>query len=663
MIFLSVTYAFINVTLTGTKQQIITAGDISLVLEEDENNLTIENALPMYDEVGMIQEDLFTFRLVNNGTANTNYIVKLVDVTNGNNKLSTNDVRYYLTKNGVGILESLSSLSDGVIDTGTIARDQTIHYTLRLWIRDGVTDNSSISGKSLSYRIDVEAEQLILDENGCEILPETEPNEPILASGMIPVIYDEEQESWVKADTTNTWYDYSNQMWANAVTVTEENRSTYMSSEAGTAISTDDINTMWVWIPRYSYAIKAPYGKSTQKCSELGEITADSPASCRRVEYPQELREEALNVCKMLDSSIETEEECLAFEQSQGESFTTFEEVIDYYISYGVIQEDTRKVIETYPNNIVSVSLALPGAIDIQFISKNQKDIGTGSYDECASNWVTPEGFTFGDEELSGLWVGKFETTGSMSAACADENCTTANLSIKPNLTSLRNQSVSSFFYASRSMQNTANAKKYGFDILGTGTMDVHMGKNTEWGIVAMLSQSKYGKYGNSSYSGADKEVAINNCSNYVTGIGGDSVSAEASTSTCTTNTYETEKGQAASTTGTIYGVYDMSGGSIEYVMGNYNNTTGSSGFISFPDSKYYDLYTSDTASIGYKAGDATYETSGWYSDRAYFVDSSYPWFYWSGLYYDGTSAGIFYRNTSTGQAHVYCGMRLFLKP
>ena len=35
---------------------------------------------------------------------------------------------------------------------------------------------------------------------------------------------------------------------------------------------------------------------------------------------------------------------------------------------------------------------------------------------------------------------------------------------------------------------------------------------------------------------------------------------------------------KVASTTGNIYGVYDMSGGSWEYVMGIYNNGTGSSG-------------------------------------------------------------------------------------
>ena len=190
VIFMSVTYAFINVTLSGTKRQVIMAGDLSLLLEEDENNLTIANALPMYDEVGKLQE-AFTFRLVNHGATSMSYTIKLVDITVDADKLSTSDVKYYLTKDGSGTPALLSTLSDGVVDSGTIAKDQTIHYTLRLWIRDGVTDNSAISGKSLSYRVDIEALQPEFDENGCEILEEVDPNVPVLASGMIPVTYDE----------------------------------------------------------------------------------------------------------------------------------------------------------------------------------------------------------------------------------------------------------------------------------------------------------------------------------------------------------------------------------------------------------------------------------------------------------------------------------------
>ena len=78
-----------------------------------------------------------------------------------------------------------------------------------------------------------------------------EPNAPVLTSNMIPVYYDSTNAVWRKADENNNkenhkWYDYNNKMCANAVTVTDTNRDTYLKANAGTEISMDDINTMWV---------------------------------------------------------------------------------------------------------------------------------------------------------------------------------------------------------------------------------------------------------------------------------------------------------------------------------------------------------------------------------------------------------------------------------
>ena len=157
-IILSVTYAFINVTLQGEKKQVITTGNLDLVLDEDENNLTITDALPMYDEVGMMQ-DAFTFRIINNTTTDTNYILKLTDITTGD-ALDKTIVKYGLTKNGVGEPALLSTLpDDGTVDSGTIGNKEIIEYSLRLWIDASVTDNSLISGKTLSYRVDLEINQ------------------------------------------------------------------------------------------------------------------------------------------------------------------------------------------------------------------------------------------------------------------------------------------------------------------------------------------------------------------------------------------------------------------------------------------------------------------------------------------------------------------------
>jgi len=158
VIFLSVTYAFINLTLQGTKKQVITAGTLELDLLEDDNNITLTDALPMYDEVGMIQEP-FTFRLINNGDNPVNYRLKLVDITTGN-KLSKSIVKYGLTKEKTDTINFLSTLTSGVIDEGVINGKETINYKLRLWIDADVTDNNKISGKSLKYRIEVEAGQL-----------------------------------------------------------------------------------------------------------------------------------------------------------------------------------------------------------------------------------------------------------------------------------------------------------------------------------------------------------------------------------------------------------------------------------------------------------------------------------------------------------------------
>ena len=104
-------------------------------------------------------------------------------------------------------------------------------------------------------------------------------NEPELGEGMIPVYYDENTETWKKASSGNSnekyrWYDYDNKMWANSVTVSETNRSKYLSASLGTEIPMDDILTMQVWIPRYKYKVwnYNADGKQTSNEQEI-EIT------------------------------------------------------------------------------------------------------------------------------------------------------------------------------------------------------------------------------------------------------------------------------------------------------------------------------------------------------------------------------------------------------
>ena len=218
-------------------------------------------------------------------------------------------------------------------------------------------------------------------------------------------------------------------------------------------------------------------------------------------------------------------------------------------------------------------------------------------------NWYTHPAFTLGDTELKGIWVGKFETTGNTSTP-----------TVKPGVSSLRNITIANMYSAGKLFRSTNYLTTN-----GANESDSHMIKNIEWGTVAYLKQSNYGL--------GITDIGINSNGSMYTG-GGSGTS------------YKTNVSQ--STTGNITGVYDMSGGAHEYVMGNYNKTAGNSGLtVSTVPAEHIDIYSGTDVNASH-LGDATGETSGWYSDYAYFVDSSDPWFKRGGGSYGGNRSGIF---------------------
>ena len=303
----------------------------------------------------------------------------------------------------------------------------------------------------------------------------------------------------------------------------------------------------------------------------------------------------------------------------------------------------------------------LPGEIDIKFVPTGEKDMCTAKYKvgEEIRSWYTPDAFTFGDEELSGIWVGKFETSSSNpNAQYGGGNTTELDAMIKPNVTSWRDINVSNAFNVSLKMNDNGN--RYGF----TSNVDTHMMKNSEWGAVAYLSQSKYGKLGNENFSGVNKEIYQNKSDQYITGCSFGKPSGELGGDYGCQYTYDIDiNGTGASTTGTIYGIYDMSGGGHDVVLGNYNNMLGDSGFIQMPASKYYDKYTTNdinTACNGKEClSHSLSETSGWYNDHYGFTDIiTYPfiirgsnYYYGFDEYNDETNVGIFWFSTDTGYA------------
>ena len=551
--------AYLIFEAQGTTQT-ISAGTLQLSYTNESEAIILNNAVPQSDEQGLNNnvysitltntstiKSYYELSLNNNCTVGNSYTVNGSSVTANvcipNNYLKvavkTNKDEDYTIKNG-----------GNVILKGYLEAKENISFEMIIWLKEetpndyqGQTETGTPRNVIYNGNFKIYTRQILDIDNN---LDTSKANMPELASNMIPVYYDETEEVWKKADKYNSkeeyrWYSYESSgeykgMWANAVTVTETNRTTYLNAAAGTAIPMDDINTMWVWIPRFNAVTPSNYNGGAKES---------------------------------------------------------------------------------------------PGAIDVTFVNVNETAI---------------DAFTFGNKELSGFWYAKFETSHSTLASsttsnnlgCTNETCSNANgIIIKPNVTSLKYNNISNFFYASRSMEQTGNS--FGFV---SSEIDTHMSKNNEWGAVAYLTQSIHGRCTNSTTC---TEVGINNNKSYITGYG----APAGSSSSVTNGTYNTTLGKDASTTGTIYGIYDMSGGAWEYVMGVYNKTIANSGFSSLPDSKYYNNYTGTSYT-----GHALTETKNWYSDYADFVFTSYPWFLRGGNYGDGASAGVFGFGINDGNSY-----------
>lgn len=275
----------------------------------------------------------------------------------------------------------------------------------------------------------------------------------------------------------------------------------------------------------------------------------------------------------------------------------------------------------------------------------------------ASSGYILPDAFTFGTTNVDGVWLGKFETSMDTS---------TEELYVIPNAIAVTDQTVSTQY-------NLALAFN---DDLASSNIDTHMAKNSEWGVTAYLSQSLYGKFGNSNYTGDNKEIYVNNSLGLYTGRSGGSPNPEKST--YGTYSYDQgfidgteESGIGASTTGNIYGIYDMSGGAYEYVMGyltTASSTFGSTssgynaaGFSSTPDSKYYDGYTSSVSSSSPYNSHALGETTGWYNDDSVSITGTYPWYMRGGVADGGASSGIFAYGITSGYMGAYASFRMSL--
>lgn len=336
------------------------------------------------------------------------------------------------------------------------------------------------------------------------------------------------------------------------------------------------------------------------------------------------------------------------------------------------------------------------GTIDVVFLKEksnkdlNGNDVTSNTYVDSKGNtgaYIVHPAFTSsgngGFGELTGIWIAKFEASSNSSLILENPSTdqletdggsstdTELKVRVKPNVTSWRNITVGNIFTVCKNLTTVGNSLE------DTSNIDSHMMKNTEWGAIAYLSNSVYGKNSevwNNPYYNSDKNNSI------ITGLCGKGANDKDLSTKTLNDTYKYNEvgGEKASTTGNVYGVYDMSGGAWEYVtgiLGNYKSMDGNYNFndsTTFPN-KYFDWYTgnSDDGNINYnlnatKYGDAVYETSNhglsvtgsWETSCSYFPNSASPVFVRGGHATGGKSIGVFAFNWTNGGAFNHISFR-----
>ena len=351
-------------------------------------------------------------------------------------------------------------------------------------------------------------------------------------------------------------------------------------------------------------------------------------------------------------------------------SDTTNSDPTGYYDGFGMWNAKTKEIKNSYSNEITAVvydgkSYIVHNAFLTNVANGGGFGTATSSVDGIKGFWVAK--YEMSRETKSGNnWIKDSTRTGN--------NATSSTLRAvsKPNVESWRSINIANCY---------TNSRNYGAHSYGSTSVNSHLMKNSEWGAVAYLAHSQYGLNGNN--------IAINNSSSYITGTSGGTSDASSSDSTYAYN--DNANGVKASTTGNVYGIYDLSGGAYEYVAAfNRNYSAGSTNYFtadSYKDASgnhfasnggssdaYATAYSNSSAtnfgptlySVGI-TGDATKEVYkgssyyNWNSDYSYFVYSSSPFFIRGGYYSVTSRAGLFYSNSRSGIANSNYSFRVVL--
>ena len=506
---------------------------------------------------------------------------------------------------------------------------------------------------------------------------ENRPNSPVLLTGMTPIKFtmptDEKMGKIVETTAGDSdWYEYGTtyetRRWANA--------------------KTED-GSMWVWIPRFAYRVN--------KASETFDVVFLIGTTDK---YYDE------------NGNIKT-----------AKRQTSENQVIDTTVGYTVHPAFTNESKINYANG--GWDKELTGIWVAKFDAGYASGNNTATVKSSSVNYSQSKVWTYkvergtdaDDNESARNWLdGIYGSTKTSIKYPTFQGTTYAMNYINHN----------DSFNIAKVLNETGNI--YG---LSETDSDSHLMKNSEWGACAYLSASVYGQN--------EKEITINNANLNSGGAkrtvteGKNKVDSVYSVTGCTNNTTDVREvittisainnvskdtptsnglftwnqktGQNASTTGTIYGIYDMAGtvwertaayvanenGNLKYYGASisYNGNTLKEESTKYTtvypfnekDSKGNTLTNIDTASQqNFVAnskiyGDAVRETnvgkagtsedgwnySSWTSDYSYFPALSVPFFKRGGGLWDGSHAGVCAFSRSSGDSYYDVGFRAVL--
>ncbi len=278
LITIGVTYAYWILTRKQEGTNIVNTAclDIDMV---GRNDILLEKAYPILDEEGLKLKP-YTFTITNNCNDYADYEISLemlneTDLNSEFVKISLNEsgdkgVPTNLKEYGEYKNLKIEGTKEGrTIKTSKLKPNEEKEYELRIWIDEDVTIENDTMNKIYKSKIVVDSK--------LGNIPYTESilkgTDPVLDGRLIPITINEENGKVTRADETKKWYSYAEQKWANAVIL----KSGVEDPGANEPIDEADIESYFVWIPRYRYEIfdEGNYAGLTTKSNKVQIINIE----------------------------------------------------------------------------------------------------------------------------------------------------------------------------------------------------------------------------------------------------------------------------------------------------------------------------------------------------------------------------------------------------